>query len=372
MTNQKTQKTEKNIAKENALFDGSSRMYSDKKWIIVLISITLLSLSIACSKPEQERPANMRELYRTQGVPVRVMEVGYGDFVKEIDYTVTVNGLKETRVYARITDQIQRINARIGQVVEQDQIIINFPEENAQVNFFQVKAAFELAEQTLHRMRGLFIAGGISQQELDGAETQFVVAKANWEAVQQSVHTRAPISGMITDINVREMQRVSNGDYLFTVSQMNKLHGRIWISEDDISSIPRNARVIFRWNDIEKQGRITSIGLSLNRDFNAFAADVEIDNDDYTIPSGVTGRAIVITYHNPAAISIPRNIVLRDLEGDSYIFVINGDTAERRYVTIRNQSDLSFEITSGLSVGDLIIVQGYNMVQHGSKVNMQK
>jgi RND family efflux transporter MFP subunit len=314
----------------------------------------------------------MEEIHRQQGVPVRVETVEYQRFLQEIDYSISVSGLRETRVYARISDQVQRINARIGQVVAQNDIIVEFPEDNAQANFRQARVAFDLADQTWQRMQVLFKTGGISQQELDGAETQFKVAEANWDVVQQLVYVRAPIAGTITDINVRELERVTPGDYMFTISQLNRLHGRIWVNENDIQNINRNNRVTFKWNEVERNARITNVGMSLNRDQNAFAVDIEIDNPGYAIRSGVTGTAIVFIYENPRAVMVPRNVVLRDMEGVNYVYLAVNGVAQRRTVQIGRESDINFEITEGLNVGDVLVVQGLQLLQEGSRLNVQR
>jgi membrane fusion protein (multidrug efflux system) len=153
---------------------------------------------------------------------------------------------------------------------------------------------------------------------------------------------------------------------------LTRLHGRIWISEDDINSVPKNAEVIFRWNDIQKPGRITNLALSMNRDTNAFGADVEIENGDYAVRSGVTGRASLVIYRNNEAIVVPRNVVQKDGEGKTFVFIgAENGSAQRQYVTISRESDLFYEISEGLKVGDHLIVQGLQHVQDGSKLNVQ-
>ena len=332
--------------------------------------ILLLILLIGCGKKNNERPANMEEIHRERGVPVRVQEIALTEFIVELEYPTTVNGIRETRVYSGISDRVEAINARIGQMVTTDEIVVQFPKENGQVNYYQAQASYNLALLTWERMQPLHETRSVSQHELDEYETQFRVAEANWLSVQQAVNVRSPFDGMITDIDVRPMQRVVSGDYLFTVSQLNRLHGRIWISANDINSVAQNARVIFKRDGIQKQGRVTSIGMTLNPAQNAFAVDVEIENYDFAIRGGVTGLASIIVYRNDNAISVPRSVVQRDASGQYYVYLADNDLAVRKDVRIGNQSELNFEIVEGISPGDLLIVQGISLVRHNVRISI--
>ena len=339
--------------------------------IAIIATIAIMLLLSACGRKQNENPANMDELYRTQGVPVRTQTIQLTEFKKEIEYNTRVSGIRETPVSAMVADKVQNIRARVGQNIAQNQIIIDFPDDNIAANYHQAKAAYDLAMQTWQRMQNLYETGGISQQDLDGAETQFKVAQANWNAVTQTVHARAPISGILTDINVRQGQNVAPGDYLFTISQISRLHGRIWVSENDINDINQTADVTFVWNDIEKKGKITNIALSLNRDQNGFAADIEIENADHAIRSGITGKVTVAIYKNENAIVIPRNIVQTDENGQQYVYIANQNTATRRNITIANESALDYEVRTGLQINDIVIVQGLQHITENSKLKIQ-
>lgn len=335
-----------------------------QKLIKVSAILFLILVSLAgCNKKANERPANLEEIYSRDGVPVRVQRVESQEFTKTINYNTSVSGLRETPVYSVLSDKVVKINARIGDSVRQDDVIIQFPENNMQANYFQAKAAYNLAVVTWERMQNLFKTGGISQQDLDGAETQFRVSQANWDAVQQAVNVKAPITGILTDINVREMQKVNPGDYLFTVSRLDRLFGRLWITEDDIAYVKNGANVIFSWNGIERQGRIQNVALSLNRDFNAFSAEVIIDNSDLKIKSGVTGSVAIDVYSNREAVVIPRNIVQTDRDDKVFVYVAKNSLSEKRFIELGNESDLYYEVVSGLNTGDLLIVEGLQLIQ---------
>ncbi len=340
-----------------------------KKLNILLVLIVVVFA--ACSKKNEEASSSMEEIYKKQGIPVKVEKVESKLFIKSLDYNATVSGLKETPVYSKISDKVLSVNAEIGDNVKKDFVVIDFPEDNIQANYHQARAAYLLASQTWDRMQRLFDTGGISKQDLDGAETQFKVSQANWDAVQQMVHVRAPFDGIITDINVRKFQAINPGDFLFSVSQLETLYARIWISEVDINSVKKGAGIQFYWNGFMKTGKISDLALSINKDNNAFAADVIIDNKDLQVKSGVTGRVLVETYRNNEAIVVPRNLVQRDNTGKYFVYISENSVAKRRFVEIGNESVLDYEIISGLKIGENLIVEGLQFVTDNSKLSIQ-
>ncbi|MCL2064755.1 MAG: efflux RND transporter periplasmic adaptor subunit, partial [Candidatus Cloacimonetes bacterium] len=352
----------RNENQKNVVAISISQETTQINTIIMTLIVLIAMFLTGCGQKKDDQPANMEAIHREHGVPVVVQEIELTKFVVELEYQTTVHGFLETRVFAGINDQVESINARVGQVVSQNAVIINFPQDNPQANYVQTKAAFELAEQTLRRTQNLFETGGVSQHDLDGAETHFRVAQANYEATQRAVFVKAPISGTITDINVRLMERVTAGQYLFTVSQLNTLHAKIWISPNDINKVSQNASATFRHNGSLIEGRIVNIGLTLNPEQNAFAADIAFENPNRVVRGGLTGTAKIVTYSNDKAISIPRGVVQRDIEGQAFVFVAQDGIAVRRDIEISNRSDLQYEIASGLEVGDLLIVQGLQFV----------
>lgn len=60
--------------------------------------------------------------------------------------------------------------------------------EVARAANLQAKAAMDAAEKDLERMRKLFEAGAISKQQLEGAETRFLIAKYQYESSSQSLN----------------------------------------------------------------------------------------------------------------------------------------------------------------------------------------
>jgi multidrug resistance efflux pump len=71
-------------------------------------------------------------------------------------------------------------------------------------------------------MQRLFAQGAISQQDLDNVETQYKVSKANLEVSDKMINVRAPISGIITAMNVNRVKElIQEKIYLQLLLQMD-------------------------------------------------------------------------------------------------------------------------------------------------------
>ena len=303
-------------------------------------------------------------------MPVGVETIKADNLVMQTSYNCVLSGIQETPVYAMVSDQVEKINVKIGSQVNKDDVLIEFPVSNPSASYRQAEAALELSEQTFQRMQNLFSTGGISKQDLDGAETQYKVSKANFEAVQQAVKVKAPISGLVTDINVKMAQKVNPGDLLFTVAQLSELKGRIWLTENEISYVKKGMPVTVEWHDQSYTGKISDIALSMNPNQRAYGVDIVVNNAKNHLKSGVTAKIFINLIDIPNTILVPRNIVQKDANSESYVYIVENDIAVKRIIKTGVQNNLDFEVKSGLNEGDILIVEGFNIVKDKQKVKV--
>ena len=198
-----------------------------KKALLLISSLGIIVQFFAGCTGKKQDAKSMEQLYKENGVPVKVKTVVDRPFTTEHVFHAVLTGIKESTAGAAVADKVEKIHFKVGDRVEKDQVVISFPIDNPAAQYNQAKVAFEHAKSTLQRMKNLYENGGISLQEYENTKTQFQVTKANWQAVQQSVKVKAPISGIITQIDVQESDNVRREDKLFTVSQTHRLKARL-------------------------------------------------------------------------------------------------------------------------------------------------
>jgi membrane fusion protein, multidrug efflux system len=325
-------------------------------------------LFAGCAGQEKTESKNMEQIYKEEGIPIEIKVMQPGIFIKELSYNAFLSGIRQSAAAAMIGGRIEKVNVNVGDYIEKGEVMFEFPEDAPAGQLTQARSAYQLSKTTYERMRNLYEKGGISKQELDTIETQYRVAGANLDAVMQMLKVRAPISGYVVSINVRETDGVQAENVLAFVSQTKQMKARIWATEDEICLIKKGHPAKVSWNDVTLAGEVTEVAIAMDRAHNAFAVDLVFENQENLCKSGVVGEIAIQVYKNDAAFTLDRSVV-NDDEIGFYIFKEIDHTARRVNVKIGREAD-GFEILEGISSGDNVIVKGLNLVYDNAKVKV--
>jgi len=339
-----------------------------KQTISIVLIITISTFLFSCAQ-EQVESRNMEQIYKEEGVPVKTVTVKPRIFETELSYHAVLSGIEESSAYAMVGDKVEKILVNVGDYVQKDKVLMTFPTDNPGAQYSQAKVAFDNAKTAYERVENLFNTGGISQQELDNAKAGYDVAAANWDAVQQSVQVRAPISGYVTKVNVRESDNVRRDAELFTISKTNKLKAKVWVSESEILQVKKGLPAQAVWNDSTIIGKVVQVDMAMNQQVQAFGAVIEFENRKNCVTCGVTADVIIKTYKNPNGFVVERKNILNDQEG-SFVFVVNSGNAKKRPIKLGKQEGIEIEILEGLKQGDELIVEGQLLLEQDSKVKI--
>jgi len=333
----------------------------------IISGLILIALSGCGGEKEPEK--SMEQIQSEKGLPVQVETVKLQTFEKQLSFFSNLNGIKEATRGAMIGGRIMRINAKVGDYVGENSVIVEFATDNPAVMIDQARNAYENSKKTYERMKALLTAGETSQANFDGAETQYLVDKRNYETQKQLIYIDSPFNGVVTDIKVKAGDNVKGEEPLFTVAQLNKMRTKLWVTEKEINLFRKGMFATINYLGKDYQGRIADISLSADPYKQAFYVEVEFDNGKRELKSGVTVEVKVLTYSNPNAIVIKRNLLKKDVNG-VFVYVENNGKAEKRYITSGMDSGIDFEIKTGLSVRDRIIISGGSQLEEGKKVKV--
>lgn len=336
--------------------------------IFQLCLVFLIFGIVSCGK-ETTTSKNMEQIYQEEGVPVKTVIVKPALFETELSYYAVLSGIEESYAIAMVNDRVEKILVSVGDYVKKDQVLMTFPTDNPSAQYYQAQIALDNAKIAYRRMENLFKTGGLSQQELDNSKAGYDVAEANWNAVRQSVKVKAPISGYVTKVNVRESDNVNRDDQLFTISKTDKLKARVWVAESEIKDLKKGMPAYAVWNDAIITGKVVQVNMAMNQKVQAFGAVVEFINPDNRLTCGITADVKIKTYSNPEVIVTERKNILNDQDG-AYTFIVNNGIAKKMPVIIGKEDGIDVEIIDGLKPGDQLVVEGQLLLKHDIKVKI--
>lgn len=323
-----------------------------------------------CVKNDVKENKSIEQLYTENGVPVKIMQLETQDFSKVLEYSGRLSGSSQGTEQSMLSGKIETISFKEGDYVSRDEIVLTFPEDQTGMNYQAVKANYNVTKTSYNRLKELYEEGGISRQELDNIQAAYLAAESQLNTVEQMLRVTSPIDGYITAIYVKETDHVEPGDLLFTVSELKKLKSEIHVSEKEIGLFKKGAPATAKWQGIAYPGKVTDIGFAMNERLGSFEVDLLFDNPNEVMKFNVNALIEVEVYHADNVIVLENKYLSHDRQGD-YVYIRNGDKAEKRYVETGSSEGVRFEILSGISAGEEIITEGKELLSDGSLIKVK-
>lgn len=333
-----------------------------------VMAAALILLLPGCTGEEAEETRTISEIHESEGVPVNVRAVGETDFRTYLRFTATLSGEEESTATSMLADEVAEVRFQVGDYVERGTPVVLFPSDNPSLNYEQARVSYESARQAFDRVSRLFQEEGVSRQAYDDARTRFEIARANWQSVQQMAQVGAPISGYITRINVFESDNVEPGDPLFTVSSFDQLKSTVWLTDRQVGLVRKGQRASAVWQEHRLRGEVAQVDMAMDQNRKAFAAKLRFENRDLQVQSGVTATVEIVT-HQDQAIIVTEAELREDADG-LYVYLIDGDRAVRRRITLGRRQGLYAEVTEGLTAGDRLVTKGIDQVTEDALVRV--
>ncbi|MGH2400296.1 MAG: efflux RND transporter periplasmic adaptor subunit, partial [bacterium] len=246
------------------------------------------------------------------------------------------------------------------------------------------------------RMRSLFAMGAVARQQLDAAETQLRVAQSSYDSARQQqslvnegprveqiraaqaqlagaeaalaaarVRVRdlaltAPFAGTIVQRMVEPGESVSPAVPSFLLAQLDSVDVELAVPERHRAVLRQGQTAAIRVDSLPGRiftGRIAEISPGASAVSRSFVVKVRVTNQERILQPGMFARGSIVTGTRPGVLQIPERAVLTTA-GGPVIFVVQGGRAVRRAITAGDRQNGRVEITSGVSAGEPVVVEG--------------
>jgi len=113
-------------------------------------------------------------------------------------------------------------------------------------------------------------------------------------------------------------------------------------------------------------GKVIEKSMTASLLTHSYPVKVLIERPDKDLSPGMIGK-VVLKADVSKGIVVPANAVLINQEG-KFVWVAEDGRATRRKITLAGYSGTGVIVSEGLQVGDKVIVEGYQKVSEGMKV----
>lgn len=351
---------------------------------------TLLESPSVVPLPPGARPPTAPQMQEKLPIPVRVFKASRIDFTDVLPTMGTVRGESEVELKFEISGLVESVGFREGDLVAEGQVLAALDDREARLKVEYAtskvntaKTQLKLAEHRLGVNEKLYQLGAIiepklkeSQIEVEQAQTQLATAQRELELArheQQKSLLKAPIDGVMGTRDMEVGTYVNPQTVVATLLEVGSVFVELGIIERDIERLRLGQRVkvtVDSMPDAPLQGTIDNLAPVIEGKSRTLTAKVKVENEQGKLLPGMFARAEIAVFEKPDTLVVP-TASLKDADGDGKfesVFVIEGETAHLRPITLGYLTTDYAEIAQGLEEGTQVVTEARGPLEEGSQV----
>jgi len=320
--------------------------------------------------------SDKKEVIQRNAIPkVEVRELISTQENENLSYSGTIEADNIVLLGFSIPGRVSKVLVQEGQKVKKGQLLASVDAVTFQSAFEIAKAGLEQANDNFKRLKSLYEKGSLPERDFIAVKVSVAQANANSKiAAKNLADTKlyAPFSGTITAKMIEIGATAAPGLPAFTIMKTDKVFAKAAITESEISKlkIGEGATVIIPSINKTVSGKVTIINHSADAITRTFNVKVKLDNSDYSILPGMISNIKIETNNSLDVLTIPSNAVVRDPDDIIYAYVLRGEKAKRQRISVSSFKGKEVIVTSGLQLGDKVIVAGQRNLKDGQTVTL--
>lgn len=367
-------------------------------WILILVVIIAVFVMTARRRLEKDEVQSIEDIQVAEGIPVDVVRARILPVEDWREFAGVAEGYEQVDLVAPFRTRVLAVHVEVGDKVDKGKVLVSLdPYDPARfaMNIRTARTQYETARRDSMRMEALYESGAVSQQDLDYIRASSEAARAQYLSARRAVELDTPISGVVTSVTVEEGDYAAGEKTVVTVSSYDRIRIPLELSESDRSLLKEGQLVRLILDESKRvsqdyagarvsgtgpgegrsvlTGEVIKVALSADSETRLFPVDVRVNNPDHLLQPGtlVTPEVLVASMEDQPV--VPPGVLLRH-DGQELLYVVDeaGEVpvARLREVARGVENGLFLAITSGLSAGELVVVEGQNKLEDGIKVKI--
>jgi multidrug efflux system membrane fusion protein len=364
-------------------------------WFLVIVVVVGGTFGIYKLRNLYQAQAAAKQGQGVPSVPVAVAAVEKRDVPVYLRGLGSVTAFNTVTVRSRIDGQLLQVAFREGQFVHAGDMVAQIDPrpyevalEQAQGQLARDQAQLTAARLDLGRFDQLLHEGVISQQQYDAQKATVGQLEGAIRVDQAQIDNQklqltycritAPLSGRIglRLVDQGNMVHAADPSGLLIITQVQPIAVVFTIPEDNLPEVTRHMRgaelqvEAYDRDDKTKLavGKLITVDNQIDQTTGAIRLKAVFDNNDMSLwPNQFVNIRLLLRVQS-GAIAVPSAAIQRGAQGP-FVYVVRADNrAEVRPVQIDFTEGNATVVSSGLAVGEQVVVDGQDKLQAGTKV----
>jgi membrane fusion protein (multidrug efflux system) len=286
----------------------------------------------------------------------------------------TVKARESVTVTAKVSETVQVVHFESGDRVEAGAPLVELSGNQQRAMLAQAEATAKEAERLYARQDNLALQGVIPRASLDAQRAVRDSARARVEEMRAALSDRvirAPFAGVLGIRQVSPGALVTPGTPIATLDDIDRVYVDFPVPEATFANLAVGQQLTATgaaYPGREFEGTVSSIDSRIDPVTRAVNVRGEFMNADHALRPGMLLQVTLIRPPREALL-VPEISVVQ-VGNSSFVYRLRPDSVvERVDVQIGSRRGGLAEVTSGLAVGERIVVDGTGKLRPGERVN---
>jgi membrane fusion protein (multidrug efflux system) len=289
---------------------------------------------------------------------------------------------KNVLILPEFQGTLEKVFVSEGQEVKKGQLLAEINDSGLNEQYEQMVIQAEFAKENFERTQRLW-------DNNIGSEMQYLKSKTDYEASKKMVDQMkdrlsktkiyAPFDGEIDEIISNVGSNLIPGvSQILRLVNLDIIYAESFVSEKYISFIGEGTEAIVQIPllNMEYRSSVNQTGNFINPSNRTFRIEVPVENFDNRIKQNLDAKIKINIYKKDDAIVIPLRIVREDALGKNFVYIMSEDNKEgvyltsKQFITLGNKSEDKVEVTEGLDLGDIVVLEGAYSVEDSQRVKL--
>ena len=309
------------------------------------------------------------------------MEVKKTDEIGTLNLNGSIKANHPIGIFVEKKLKVKEVFIKNGDFVKKGQVLMTFDDDETNKlnrNIEKERINLQKIQRDLKTTRELQKLGGASKNDVKNLEDNARISQLSIDEYTEvlnktATEVRSPVDGVVSNLKAQENYLVDTDSSLLEIIDSNDLRIIVEIPEYNSQAVKIGQSVKVRQDisDDDKvyDGEITKISrLSTTSSLtseNVLEADVKTKEVIPNLVPGFKIKAVLQLKADEKNIIIPK-IALQSENGKYFVFTIDiKNTIKRKEVTVKNIVGDNIIVTSGLNVGEILIITPDNRLSDG-------